>query len=347
MNVVSKLKPSYIKAFINNRYNNYVLNEQFKAYKNKKKFILIGTPNHGNLGDQAITIAEVQILKDNYKDYEIIELSLDEYYEKINLLEKYINREDIIFIQGGGNFGNQYLFDENIRRDAINRFKNNKIILFPQTMYFTNDDNGLKELEISKSIYNSNKNLILIAREEISFKNMKEHFTNKVVLTPDIVLYLNESKEQQGREGCLYCLRSDVESKLNSEERGYITKILEEKYDSIKVTDTVVKNEVSKKDRNKVLDEKLSEFRSCELVVTDRIHGMIFAAITGTPCIAMSNYNHKVKGTYKWIEPLEYIKFAENINDIPKLIDELKKFKDIKYDNKFLMKYYNKIIEEI
>ena len=92
---------------------------------------------------------------------------------------------------------------------------------------------------------------------------------------------------------------------------------------------------------------KYIKFRECELVITDRIHGMIFAAITGTPCIAMSNYNHKVKGTYKWIEPLEYIKFAENINDIPKLIDELKKFKDIKYDNKFLMKYYNKIIEEI
>lgn len=41
---------------------------------------------------------------------------------------------------------------------------------------------------------------------------------------------------------------------------------------------------------------KYIKFRECELVITDRIHGMIFAAITGTPCIALSNY--KIKGTY-------------------------------------------------
>ena len=72
---------------------------------------------------------------------------------------------------------------------------------------------------------------------------------------------------------------------------------------------------------------------------------MIFAAITGTPCIALSNY--KIKGTYQWILDLEYIKFTDDIGKISELMDDLKKVKNIKYDNKFLMKYYNKIIEEI
>ncbi|WP_207739631.1 polysaccharide pyruvyl transferase family protein [Paraclostridium bifermentans] len=92
---------------------------------------------------------------------------------------------------------------------------------------------------------------------------------------------------------------------------------------------------------------KYIKFRECELVITDRIHGMIFAAITGTPCIALSNYNYKVKGTYEWIKDLEYIKFTDDIERIPELIDDLKKVKNIKYDNSKIKKEYEKIIEAI
>ena len=92
---------------------------------------------------------------------------------------------------------------------------------------------------------------------------------------------------------------------------------------------------------------KYIKFRECELVITDRIHGMIFAAITGTPCIALSNYNYKVKGTYEWIKNLGYIKFTDDINEIPTLIQELKNIKKIKYDNSFAVKKYEQIVQSI
>ena len=72
---------------------------------------------------------------------------------------------------------------------------------------------------------------------------------------------------------------------------------------------------------------------------------MIFAAITGTPCIALSNY--KIKGTYQWIRDLEYIKFTDDIGKISELMDDLKKVKNIKYDNSKIRKEYEKIIEAI
>ena len=102
MNVVNKLKPSHIKAFIKNKQYKYSLDKQYKIYKNKKKFVLIGTPEHGNLGDHAITIAQYSILKDNFNDYDFVELTLNEYFEKIEFIKKYIDKEDVIIINGGG-----------------------------------------------------------------------------------------------------------------------------------------------------------------------------------------------------------------------------------------------------
>ena len=37
----------------------------------------------------------------------------------------------------------------------------------------------------------------------------------------------------------------------------------------------------------------------------------------------MSNYNHKVKGVYRWIKDLKYIRFLEDISQLEELIKEL------------------------
>ena len=57
--------------------------------------------------------------------------------------------------------------------------------------------------------------------------------------------------------------------------------------------------------------KKLDEFRKSKLVVTDRLHGMLFAAITGTPCIALGNSSGKVKGVYDWLTHLDYIQYVD------------------------------------
>ena len=91
MNVVNKLKPSHIKAFIKSKQYKYSLDKQYKIYK-----------NNGNLGDHAITIAQYSILKENFNEYDFVELTLNEYFEKIEFIKKYIDKEDVIIINGGG-----------------------------------------------------------------------------------------------------------------------------------------------------------------------------------------------------------------------------------------------------
>lgn len=71
-------------------------------------------------------------------------------------------------------------------------------------------------------------------------------------------------------------------------------------------------------EREPIVKSKLKEFSNSQIVVTDRLHGMIFAALTGTPCIALNNSDRKVEGVYAWLSDLPFIFFAKNIDDLNK-----------------------------
>ena len=154
----------------------------------------MGVPHHENIGDSAIAYAEKTFLKENVKNYErfyIPEETMEKCAEKlVTILEK----DDIICMHGGGNIGSQYPIIERARRKVISLFPNNKIIVFPQTIYFEDSEFGRQELEESKKAYEAHKNLTLVAREEESYEIMKKAFPNtEILLTPDIVTYLDKT----------------------------------------------------------------------------------------------------------------------------------------------------------
>ena len=128
-----------------------------------KRIFLMGTPQHGNLGDQGIAWGELRILKDYFPDHEVIEIPYDyltgELGKILNALgfAKQIRRDDVIFLHGGGNLGNLWLNEENLRRALIKKFAGNKLVVFPQSIYFSGDAAGRKELATAQQIYNAHK----------------------------------------------------------------------------------------------------------------------------------------------------------------------------------------------
>lgn len=314
-----------------------------------KKVVLFGVPTYGNIGDAAIVLATEKFIKDNLSEYEYVKVLDDETEQKIEELQKILTNEDIILLQGGGNLGDQYVLLEERRRIIIQAFPNNKIILMPQTIYFNNTEYGKNELEKSKKVYNSHKYLTLISREKISLELMKKEFYNaNVILTPDIVMYLNKTEVRE-RNGVLLALRSDLEKVLTDDKIQKINQDISKYFDSITTTDThlVVDTPIYCNTREKVFEEKIEEFRNAELVITDRLHGMIFAAITSTPCIAMSNYNHKIQSSFEWLKTQKYIKFLDDVNSLEEAIIELKDYKNCRYNNEFAKKEYRKILDVI
>ena len=313
---------------------------KLKAKNKKYTHLYIGSPTYGNLGDQQIWKSSIEFLKAN--NIKFLDISLSDFnkYKKIN----FKNIKTVV-LQGGGNLGDVYVLDQNVKNEAIKMYSDKKIIVFPQTFYC--DDYESERAKDIKEIFSNHKDLTLVAREEKSFEMMKKFFNkNKVIKAPDIVLSSNYTKKQKRRKNVLFLMRKDIEKTIKEEDFNKLKKQVEEKY-KVYVSDTVVNKKVNEINRQFELKKVFNKIKKAEFVITDRLHGMVFCAITNTPCIVFSNYNHKVKGTYEWIKKLDYIKFVENIKSI-KIDDTINKILNHKNNWEDLKEEYlelNKIIK--
>lgn len=353
-NKIKKFVPKSLK------YNTYYYfggnySSKFNKSNNPKVFIMLAG-DYGNLGDIAITEAQKQFIKRILPTHEVIPIYLRETLKMVRTIKKIIQPHDIITIIGGGNMGDLYEGYENIRRNLIKSFPNNKIISFPQTIDFSNSVEGKKSFEKTVKYYNSHQNFHLFARESISHSTMEESFPNNTVkLTPDIVLSMKvENKKDFKREGIVLCLRDDSEISLKQDTKDSLIKLIKNKFTHVSFQDTHLGSETdneSFKSLQSAFYNLLNAFSQAELVITDRLHGMIFCVITGTPCIVLPNSNHKITGTYNdWLSDLDYIKLITKIDDIAlfsKDVDSMLSVdsNNIKVPN--LEKYYQPLQESL
>lgn len=322
----------------------------------EKKFYIPGTPTHTNLGDSAIVLAQKCFLKKcGIEDNRIIEITFEEYYKYRKMLRKKIGKENLIASLGGGNMGNQWPKEEIFRYDLLSDFKDNPTIIFPQTIHYIDTADRTAEQKQKESIehYDKKEKLVIVARERTSYDTMRMLYKNtKLMITPDIVLsttmkdYGVASKE---REGVLLCMRNDVEKSVSDSDWEKIKNKLKLCDMEITITDMHTKEQVTKENRAKLVKKKMQEFCNTRMVITDRLHGMIFSAITETPCIVLSNYNHKVYGTYEWIKYLPYLRYANNVEQALTYIPELLEIpSDVcKFDNDKLLPYFEQLKAEI
>lgn len=326
---------SLIKNFLSYRLNNLILRIKIIFLnlfynKNRKKIFVIGVAEHGNYGDFAISEAQSIFLKDNF-DAPIIEISEEEIsnpltYKRIKAM---LGPDDIIFLQGGGNHGNMYSFHEMYRREIIQTFKNNRIVLFPQTYYFSDDPEGKKQAEISKNIYSSHPDLILAFRDRMSYSLAKNAYTdNTVVFCPDMVLYLTGrfEKKNNPESDIVVLFRSGKEAKYQPNEKKPVIQKLSEKY-TLTFNNHTAKVKVTKDNRYSLVKSQVELYAGSDVVLTDKLHGAIFAILTGTPCVMLSTFNHKLKEFYKIFENTDGYYFADTLDEIPDLVDKAYKTK--------------------
>ena len=170
---------------------------------------------------------------------------------------------------------------------------------------------------------------------------------SRVKLIPDMVLSLDECREGRERSGAVLCLRNDCEKIMDDADSAEIYNWTDNVFGGIKEADMCIDHNVLPENRLAELEKQFETFRRAELVITDRLHGMIFAAITGTPCAVFFSMSHKVKGIYDWcLSGVEYIQHVENCADIAAFYEKVKG-RSFRYDNTALKPYYNELIEII
>ena len=296
-------------------------------YKDRKKVFYLQTPEHRNIGDHAIIYASKILIKKFYSDSIILEYTYDNLLNIGNLIEKFINSNDTIFLPGGGNMGNLYLNEESLRREILKKYSINKIIIFPVSITFTNDENGRKELELSKKIYNSCNNLTIMVRDENSYNfALKNFYNNKILLVPDVALYMTNKFQslEKSRDGIILILRKDKEKILDDGIVDSIIKSIELKKEKYFRYDTYVDYDININMREEYVNSTLDLISSYKLCITDRFHGMIFSYITNTPCIVFDSLDSKIESGVKWFKDIDWIhRVSElDINEINLLIDK-------------------------
>ena len=319
----------------------------------KENLVIVpGTPTHTNLGDSAIAFAQMLFLKKcGISEENIIEIGFDEYFTYEDYIKKYLNWDARIMQLGGGNMGSQWLNEEYFHRALLEVFPKNRQLIFPQTVFYLSDETGHREEMASIAYYNGKKNLTMAAREERSYETMKRLYPDtEILLVPDIVL--SSKMEDYGvvpakRSGAILCMRADTERSMDDSARQKIAEELEKQGLACRFSDTHSETDVTKETRRDMIRSKMQEFAGAQIVVTDRLHGMVFSAVTGTPCIAFSNYNYKVKGTYQWIKYLPYIKYAETAEEAISYIPQLLNMDCCHFDNSPLQPYYEKLAEAV
>lgn len=212
-------------------------------------YVYIDLPYHSNIGDALIwqgtedfltSLPHNCLYRCSYKSFQ----------------RKDLNREVIILMHGGGNFGDLYPAHQDFRNRIINEYPNNRIIILPQTVYY----NGSRMLANDAITMRHHKNLYICARDQYSFDFLNRYrFGKNILLVPDMA----------------YCIALNKYSKFvtpSSERVLLVKRVDKEKTD----TDDVVPNMF--RDVLDVKDWVGYETKSIDLdVLSDLIHSKKYA----------------------------------------------------------------------
>lgn len=317
MNILKKTKKALIPFY--QWIATFLSRKELVLPDGKNRAFVFLTPDYGNIGDLAIGYAQQKFLEDNLPGYTVFSIPVADTYIYLRHIKKNIKQGDVIFLVGGGSFGDLYPKADFGRVFLAKYFRKNKICFFPQTMVFRDTEYGNRRLVETRRAFAACNDLTLVARETQSYAAMRKEFSNKVLLSPDIVFSLlpdMQAKTAEARDGIVFTLRADEEKFVAQEKEDALIHFVKAHYGPVHFRDTAVdpaKFDYAKKDF--YIQDTLDLYRRSQLVITDRLHGMIFAFITGTPCIVLPNSNHKIQGTYDdWLMGCNYITLLGDVD---------------------------------
>lgn len=299
---------------------------------NTKRMYIFMQPEHGNLGDYAISLGERLFLEKYFSEYEKIWITTDEWIYLEDIIVQNIKTTDVIFMNGGGYFGDIWPSGETSKK-ICTQFPNNIKIFFPNTLTYSNTDYS-NNTQCQKDIewIKKQKELHLFFRDTYSFEFLKSYSGINCYYAPDMALFIEPMKRNgEVKNGkILVCFRNDKEKRID--EGDEIVFLLKEfGYDPIE-RDIHLNSFVSLEDGYKRVKEFIQQLQEYEIVFTDRLHAMIMSVLAGVPCIATDNLTRKVSGVYPWINS-DSVKIISGKMDITReLVKKVISANDKKYE---------------
>lgn len=309
-------------------------------------------PQIPSVGDHAQILAIQKWFEEYFPNWEVIRFNRQLPKTGIknwDRLLRTVNNNDLIFINSGCDFGNLYLSShEKVRKKIISTFPNNKIIQLPVTVFYDN----ATQITTDTEFFANRKNVILMGRDPKSYEILANNLECKSIFVPDFAFRLKSIPTKGARKGALLILRRDFETKPNPKimlklrrklprtfrkpvnliirvymtfgrDRYTLKKMVEQVISNVTVKDVQIGEcAITDKNRESCIKEVFNYYQNFKVVITDRLHGMIFSVLTKTPCIAIEGkIPHKLSGYKKLLS--HSVKFVNNIKEVPNAIREV------------------------
>lgn len=276
-----------------------------------KKIFLFMLPEHGNVGDYAIGVAETKFFAKYFPEMELVSVTTTEWMHAANHIIPYVKKDDLICLNGGGYLGNLWEGDSDVYRSIIEAFPYNVKILMPNTLSFKDNIDEKNEAFLEEaSFFRKRDNCHVFFRDKKSYFLGRE-FGFNCCLFPDMAFYLDGIERDSVKNGnkILLCMRNDREQIADI--RNQIYNVLSHVGYEVDEFDINLGRYVSWDNAEEVVTEICRNLQQYELVITDRLHGMVLSIVSNVPCLAFDNKTHKVSGVYEWVSGSGYAKLLE------------------------------------
>jgi exopolysaccharide biosynthesis predicted pyruvyltransferase EpsI len=283
----------------------------------ERNVAVLDFPGHMNVGDSMIWAGEMAYLRS--ADVSIRYMTDIERFNAATLRRRH--PDGPILLHGGGNLGDVWPRFQSFREHVVSTFPDRKIVQLPQTLYFGSDERAAQ----ANKVFGKHHDLTLLLRDHNSMRRSQEHLPSvKTRFVPDMALGWTPPVEGgHAKRGILLLARRDAESKGNvaglqqglaelapveSADWG-LTGPLLARWKATRIPGRVVRrfaglhewdatttalHQAYKSMLRMNLNAGTSLFEGRSLIVTDRLHAHVLAALMGIPHVVLDNSYGKV-----------------------------------------------------
>ena len=169
------------------------------------KVSLLDFPDYSNVGDSAIWLGEMAYLyaKPSVK----VQYTCTLHNWSMEEFDK-VAPTGTILLNGGGNFGDIWPYQQKLREEVIERYTDRPIIQMPQSLHFADALN----LRRAAAIINKHPKFTLLVRDKASFDLAKSAFTCNIMMCPDMAFFLGlQTVNTRAEQDLLLLMRTDQE----------------------------------------------------------------------------------------------------------------------------------------
>ncbi len=298
---------------------------------------LLDFPVHHNAGDSLIFAGEVQYLaKLNVRVDYVSDLAT---HDSALLAQRVGSRT--ILLNGGGNFGDRWPAHQLFRERIVARFPHNKIVGLPQGIEYSDPEN----LRKTAAIYAKHPDLTLMFREERSYEIAQTRFPdNNVEFCPDMAFGADIAQGPDASTvNVVKLLRADseridhgyvdIESSTAQYDwafRGFdfalwqaVTLPTKIAYRYPRTIRSIYPALERAYPAMVALNLRAAQriLNNAPVVLTDRLHAAVLAAMMGKRVIAMDNANKKISGVYRaYLHRFDNVRYAASASEASELV---------------------------